>query len=127
MADFTPERAPVIPTAPPSAKTPRPKELAPGLASIRTDALPLPSALLEDSNHGLDAFYQALWRTESREHGAVTRIVHYGDSPTTADLITGDVRAILQKRFGDAGHGFIRPDDRCRIYTAVAEFFTMHR
>ena len=33
--------------------------------------------------------------------------MHYGDSPTTADLITGDIRAMLQTRFGDAGHGFI--------------------
>jgi lysophospholipase L1-like esterase len=37
---------------------------------------------------------------------AITRILHYGDSPTTADLITGDTRQLLQKRFGDAGHGF---------------------
>ena len=37
---------------------------------------------------------------------AITRIVHYGDSPTTADLITGDTRQLLQKRFGDSGHGF---------------------
>ena len=67
----------------------------------------LPTVLLDDSNHGLDHFLEALWRTESRSDGAVTRIVHYGDSPTTADLITGDVRSLLQKRFGDAGHGFI--------------------
>ncbi len=55
----------------------------------------------------LDAFYEALRRTEAGESGAVTRIVHYGDSPTTADLITGDVRTLLQKQFGDAGHGFV--------------------
>jgi hypothetical protein len=36
-----------------------------------------------------------------------TRILHYGDSPTTADLITGDARKLLQARFGDAGHGFV--------------------
>src|SRR6185437_13023592 len=29
------------------------------------------------------------------------------DSPTTADLFTGDIRALLQARFGNAGHGFI--------------------
>jgi len=64
-------------------------------------------SLLDDSAGVLDHFYAALWRTEKREDGAVTRIVHYGDSPTTADLITGDVRIQLQKRFGDAGHGFL--------------------
>jgi lysophospholipase L1-like esterase len=61
---------------------------------------------LNDSSHALDHFYQALQRTEAREPGAVTRILHYGDSPTTADLITGDARKLLQARFGDAGHGF---------------------
>ncbi|MFN7543065.1 MAG: hypothetical protein ACK5TN_09760, partial [Acidobacteriota bacterium] len=38
--------------------------------------------------------------------GARLRLAHSGDSPTTADLITADIRALLQKRFGDAGHGF---------------------
>jgi lysophospholipase L1-like esterase len=61
--------------------------------------------LLDDSAGVLDHFYAALCRTEKGR--AVTRIVHYGDSPTTADLITGDVRVQLQKRFGDAGHGFL--------------------
>lgn len=59
-----------------------------------------------DSHNALDHFYGALQRTERRERGAVTRILHYGDSPTTADMITSDVRTLLQGRFGDAGHGF---------------------
>ena len=37
----------------------------------------------------------------------VVTILHYGDSPTTADLITGDIRELLQQRFGDAGRGFL--------------------
>jgi lysophospholipase L1-like esterase len=49
----------------------------------------------------LDAFYASLRR------GQVTRILHYGDSPTTADSITSDIRRLLQARFGDAGHGFL--------------------
>ena len=60
--------------------------------------------LLDDSESVLDYFYAALSR---RGANAVTRVVHYGDSPTTADLITGDVRSLLQKQFGNAGHGFI--------------------
>jgi lysophospholipase L1-like esterase len=100
----------LTPVSPPARDT-RNQEIALAPAPVPSNVLPakiaVPSPLLEDSNHGLDGFYQALWRTESRENGAVTRIVHYGDSPTTADLITGDVRTILQKRFGDAGHGFI--------------------
>jgi lysophospholipase L1-like esterase len=54
------------------------------------------------SGHGqeLDHFYEALYR------GRIVRVLHYGDSPTTGDLITADVRALLQKQFGDAGAGF---------------------
>lgn len=63
-------------------------------------------ARLVDPANDLSYFYSTLERTERKEPGAVTRIVHYGDSPTTADLITGDVRRLLQHRFGDAGHGF---------------------
>ena len=63
--------------------------------------------LFDDANGALDHFYWALWSTEKREQGAVTRITHYGDSPTTGDLITGDVRSILQSQFGNAGEGYV--------------------
>ena len=59
-----------------------------------------PSHLL-DPKHELDHFYEAL-----REGGTV-RILHYGDSPTTGDLITADARAMFQQEFGDGGAGFI--------------------
>jgi lysophospholipase L1-like esterase len=62
---------------------------------------------LIDPRGALKAFYQALWRTEVKQPGAVTRILHYGDSPVTADSITADVRSLMQEHFGDAGHGFI--------------------
>ncbi len=61
---------------------------------------------LSDPTGSLSAFYQAIERVEAGEPGATVRLAHYGDSPTTADLITADVRALLQKRFGDAGHGY---------------------
>lgn len=60
---------------------------------------------IADPHGAMEAFYSSLLRTERGEPGAVTRILHYGDSPVTADLITADVRALLQERFGDAGHG----------------------
>lgn len=56
---------------------------------------------LLDPGHELDHFYGSLLK------GGTTRVVHYGDSPTTADLITADARAMLQKQFGDAGSGFV--------------------
>lgn len=62
---------------------------------------------LIDAQDALKPFFQALWRTESKQTGAVTRILHYGDSPVTADSITADLRSLMQDAFGDAGHGFI--------------------
>ena len=51
--------------------------------------------------HSLDRFFGAI------RGGHTTRVLHYGDSPTTADSITSGVRRLLQKRFGDSGHGFL--------------------
>lgn len=58
-------------------------------------------AHLSDPRHELDHFYEALRK------GGTIRVLHYGDSPTTGDLITADARAMLQKEFGDGGSGFV--------------------
>jgi lysophospholipase L1-like esterase len=73
------------------------------------DAAGRPSIRILDSHGAMDAFFASLSRTERGEAPAVTRILHYGDSPTTADMITADVRSFLQLRFGDAGHGAYLP------------------
>lgn len=59
-----------------------------------------------DASNNLDHFFEALAKVERKEEGIAVRIAHYGDSPTTADLITADVRELLQRQFGDAGHGY---------------------
>jgi lysophospholipase L1-like esterase len=66
-----------------------------------------PGQMLVDPGHTLNEFYRALMRSERQEGGAVTTVLHYGESPTSADLITSDARRLLQARFGDAGHGFV--------------------
>jgi len=65
-----------------------------------------PTPFLTDDFQELDPFFAALWKLEQNKSAGLVTILHYGDSPTTADLITGDVRAQLQKRFGDAGRGY---------------------
>jgi dipeptidyl aminopeptidase/acylaminoacyl peptidase len=40
--------------------------------------------------------------------------------------LQGQQKPVTYLTFDYAGHGFIRPDDRRRIYVAVAEFFTTH-
>ncbi len=56
---------------------------------------------LFDPSHVLDHFYEALLKGEG------VQIIHYGDSPTTADLITADARSLFQHEFGDGGVGFV--------------------
>ncbi|MDB4994663.1 MAG: putative periplasmic protein, partial [Myxococcaceae bacterium] len=71
-------------------------------------SLAVEDPLLKDGKgHALDAFYRSLTRTDKKEAGAVTRILHYGDSVITGDLVSGTMRRMMQARFGDAGHGFI--------------------
>jgi len=81
---------------PPSENDPGPKNEELRAARLEATA---PKNLI-DPTHELDHFYAALLK------GGTTRILHYGDSPTTGDLITADARAALQKQFGDAGSGF---------------------
>jgi len=89
---------------------PRPHTSSPmqdELERLRPDSVPVKQndSKILGAAGSMDAFYAALLRTERQQPGAVARIIHYGDSPTTADLITADVRNFLQQRFGDAGHG----------------------
>jgi lysophospholipase L1-like esterase len=92
---------------PPAAVVPKALAIRP----IGNGKMPPVSAVFVDDSNNLDSFYAALWKLEQGQQGqdkapGVVTILHYGDSPTTADMITGDVRAQLQSRFGDAGRGY---------------------
>jgi len=66
------------------------------------------AARIEDpSGAAMSHFYRAMIRVARKEPGAVARIAHYGDSTIATDGITHTVRRGLQRRFGDAGHGFV--------------------
>lgn len=54
----------------------------------------------------LDSFYGSLAASELGYAGAITRVMHYGDSAIGNDGIPGAIRMKMQARFGDAGHGF---------------------
>jgi lysophospholipase L1-like esterase len=88
-------------------RTPSAAPLEDEQARLRPDLKPVRhhAQQIVDPKGVLGPFYAALLRAERQEPGAVVRILHYGDSPTTADLITADVRTYLQSKFGDAGHG----------------------
>jgi lysophospholipase L1-like esterase len=88
-----------IPSPAPGGKDGAPAKLA--------AARPALADFLFDEGGSLDGFFDRLRRLETGEGAGQVSILHYGDSPTTADLITGDVRSLLQKRFGEAGYGYL--------------------
>jgi dipeptidyl aminopeptidase/acylaminoacyl peptidase len=59
-------------------------------------------------------------------HGGRDPRVPIGESEQYVTALRERQKAVSYLTFDYAGHGFIRPDDRRRIYRAVAEFFTAH-
>jgi len=59
-------------------------------------------------------------------HGTRDPRVPIGESEQFVTALQERQKPVTYLTFDYAGHGFIRPDDRRRIYTAIAEFFTKH-
>ena len=59
-------------------------------------------------------------------HGHRDPRVPIGESEQLVTALRERQRKVEYHTFDYAGHGFIRPDDRRRIYRAVADFFTEH-
>jgi lysophospholipase L1-like esterase len=109
------DRASLIPVVPVPLPPVPPEQAIPdplahgreGMSSAATANSEVQTEFLFDEDGGLDHFYAALRALKDGAGERTVRIVHYGDSPTTADLITGDARELLQERFGNAGAGFV--------------------
>lgn len=81
------------------------------------DALEIPQSLELPDPAALDPLFAALARTDAGYEGAVTRVAQWGDSVIAADHVTSAMREEMQRRFGDAGHGFhllARPNNSYR-------------
>lgn len=59
-------------------------------------------------------------------HGSRDPRVPMGESEQFVTALQERQKKVSYETFDYAGHGFIRPDDRRRIYRAVAEFFDAH-
>jgi hypothetical protein len=57
----------------------------------------------------LSNFYAALRSLDEGSRSDPVTVVHLGDSHIASDRFTGDIRELLQKRFGDAGRGMMMP------------------
>ena len=70
------------------------------------DAEEVPQALELPSPTALDPFFEKLTRTDLGYAGAITRVSMWGDSVVANDNVSSAARFEMQRRFGDAGHGF---------------------
>ncbi|MEO5729499.1 MAG: hypothetical protein ABI134_12865, partial [Byssovorax sp.] len=90
--------------------TPKPDEVVippaaiEALPGVREDRKP-PRPIEDPSGRALDPFFRALLAAEQKK--GIARITYFGDSIVASDFVTGTLRRRLQKRFGDAGHGFM--------------------
>lgn len=84
-------------------------EAARRLAEAHRDTCPAGQTCIEDyatdADSGMARFYSALSRRD--ELGRPVRIAYYGDSFIEGDIITADLRAMLQEHFGGCGVGFV--------------------
>jgi lysophospholipase L1-like esterase len=99
-----PPNGPAAPVAPGVAPLAAPAaSAAPQAPTADAPALPQPPALA--NLPGLDQFVAALRQTKAT--GSKTRIAYFGDSMIEGDLLTGDLRNLLQTQFGGSGVGFV--------------------
>ena len=68
----------------------------------------------DPTGRALAPMHAALRRAERKVGQA--RLLFFGASHVAADIFTGEVRRLLQTRFGDAGHGFVLPAKPWRSY-----------
>jgi lysophospholipase L1-like esterase len=113
-------RAVSAPVAGAEASDPASRPAPPGLATLRLLPDPDPShplgvpVAIQARPGVLRSFHAALARAQAGEGQA--RILFYGASHVASDSFTGPLREALQRRFGDAGHGFVLPVHPWRSY-----------
>ena len=111
--DGTAEAAPSPPGPLPGAVPSELEEMEPAPERARKHsaadgASRLPHQPIDDGGGAtMCRFYRALDDLERGGERRRVRVLHYGDSILTTDELSGRARRVLQRRFGDAGHGFV--------------------
>ncbi len=75
------------------------------LVSVQAEEKPPVS--LVGGDQALSGFFEKLALVEQKQPGAIARVALWGDSNVASDLVSSVLRRALQKRFGDAGHGYV--------------------
>jgi dipeptidyl aminopeptidase/acylaminoacyl peptidase len=59
-------------------------------------------------------------------HGSRDPRVPFGESEQMEEALRLRQRKVAFETFDYAGHGFVRPDDKRRVYRAVADWLDQH-
>lgn len=97
-----PEPPPALAQPPAADRAPAPPARDAARAAARRVG-----AHLHDPGGALAGFYAALARSEAGQDGALTRVLHMGDSSIGLDQLPHMLRSRMQARFGDGGPGFV--------------------
>ncbi len=79
-------------------------------------AVPLSVEVPIEGAEALQTFYERLLDLPGLSGTSVVRVLHFGDSHVAADYWTGELRRLLQARFGDAGAGLVMPGRPWRYF-----------
>lgn len=98
-------RLPKVPEEEPDSLLPPPPRVKPAFVDTCRAGMTCIEDYSDSTLRGMTPFYQAL--DELKKHPRLVRIAVFGDSFIEADILTADLREMLQKRYGGCGVGFV--------------------
>lgn len=93
------------PASEPDSLLPPPTKVKPAFVDTCRAGMTCIEDYSDSTMRGMTKFYQAL--DELSEAPRPVRIAYFGDSFIEADILTADLREMLQKRYGGCGVGFV--------------------
>ncbi len=100
----------------PAVEQPKMEPVASAELSAPYDVSTLPLEPLRGRDADIAAVREVFMRAAAKKR--TTRVAFYGASHVAGEFFTGQVRRLLQERFGDAGHGLVMPGPPWKGYRA---------
>ena len=102
LGDVRPVQEPV---SEPDSLLPPPPKVKPAFVDTCRAGMTCIEDYSDSTLRGMTRFYRAL--DDLSEHPRPVRVAYFGDSFIEADILTADLREMLQKRYGGCGVGFV--------------------
>ena len=95
----------------PDSLLPPPPKVKPAFVDTCRSGMTCIEDYSDSTLRGMTPFYRALDELAAKPRPV--RIAYFGDSFIEADILTADLRAMLQERYGGCGVGFVTITSRC--------------